>query len=90
MIRIVYEESEKKAAAYDGDDKIGECSCIEKDGCRHIVHTEVDPAYGGRGIASQLVQCLAEEAEKRGVPVVPVCSYAARWFEKHRGSEKNG
>ncbi len=47
------------------------------------MHTGTDPEYGGQGIAARLVGCVAEAAEKEGVSIDPVCSYAAKWLEKN-------
>lgn len=48
-----------------------------------IEHTGVPPQIGGRGIAGRLVQIALEYARGRGWRVVPACSYAAAWIEKH-------
>ena len=34
--------------------------------------------YGGRGIAKSLVKEVIEQARKRNVKIVPVCSYAQK------------
>ena len=49
-----------------------------------IVHTGVPAALRGRGIAAQLVQAAFEHARAAGLKVVPRCSYAAAWIERHR------
>ena len=80
---IVFEEKRKRSAAYDGIQPIGECSYTENDGTWNVEHTYVDEAYGGRGIARQLLNSVVDEARKRAVKIVPVCSYVVREFEKH-------
>uniref|UniRef100_A0AAU2UY11 N-acetyltransferase n=1 Tax=Streptomyces sp. NBC_00003 TaxID=2903608 RepID=A0AAU2UY11_9ACTN len=47
------------------------------------VHTVVEPAYEGKGIASALVREFYAMAAREGVPVVPLCPYAAKWAERH-------
>ncbi|MEU8432748.1 GNAT family N-acetyltransferase [Streptomyces sp. NPDC029216] len=47
------------------------------------VHTVVEPGHEGRGIAGDLVGAFYAIAEGEGVPVVPLCPYAARWAAKH-------
>ena len=37
----------------------------------------------GRGIASSLMQALVKYAREQGYHVVPSCSYAADWFDRH-------
>ncbi|MGW7456250.1 GNAT family N-acetyltransferase [Streptomyces sp. NPDC054797] len=47
------------------------------------VHTVVEPGREGRGIGGELVKTFYEIAAAEGVPVVPLCPYAARWAVKH-------
>lgn len=48
-----------------------------------IIHTSVPPEVGGRGIASALVQAALDAARAEGWKVVPACSYAAVWMQRH-------
>lgn len=48
-----------------------------------ITHTLVPEAIGGRGIAGELVQAVMEFARAEGMKVVPQCSYAAGWLDRH-------
>lgn len=78
MIQIQFERDRQRAAAYDGDTLVGFCEIQTTDNAWTIVHTEVDPAYGGQGIARKLVQAICEQAEKENAEIVPVCTYAKR------------
>ncbi|MDX6758415.1 MULTISPECIES: GNAT family N-acetyltransferase [Streptomyces] len=49
------------------------------------VHTVVEPGHEGRGIAGGLVRTFYGLAAAEGVPVVPLCPYAASWAAKHPG-----
>ncbi len=49
-----------------------------------IRHTGVPTAVGGRGIAGQLVRAAMDWARQEGLRVVPQCSYAADFIERHR------
>lgn len=48
-----------------------------------IVHTVVPEAIGGRGIAGELVRAALDHARASGLKVVPRCSYAAAYFDRH-------
>lgn len=48
-----------------------------------ITHTGVPPEVGGRGIAAALVEAAMATAREQGWRVVPACSYAAAWVERH-------
>lgn len=47
------------------------------------VHTIVEPGHEGRGIGGRLVRTFYGIAAAEGVPVVPLCPYAASWAAKH-------
>ncbi|MFG2989077.1 GNAT family N-acetyltransferase [Streptomyces sp. NPDC048257] len=47
------------------------------------VHTIVEKDHEGRGIAGGLVKTFYGIAAAAGVPVVPLCPYAASWAAKH-------
>ena len=48
-----------------------------------ITHTGVPEQVGGRGIAGELVRTALESARREGWRVVPACSYAKLWLERH-------
>ncbi|TAL90506.1 MAG: N-acetyltransferase [Rhodanobacter sp.] len=52
-------------------------------GVMTITHTGVPTEVGGRGIASALVQAALEAARGEGWKVLPACSYAAAWMQRH-------
>ncbi|MBO0914498.1 N-acetyltransferase [Streptomyces sp. NBC_01260] len=47
------------------------------------VHTVVEPGHEGKGIAGSLVREFYAMAGRGGVPVVPLCPYAAKWASRH-------
>ena len=46
-------------------------------------HTEIEPAYGGRGLATILVEEALNAARDEGKRVVPVCSMVVTVLKKH-------
>lgn len=48
-----------------------------------ITHTGVPSALSGRGLAGDMTMAAFETARSEGWKVVPACSYAASWVEKH-------
>ncbi len=81
-VRIGFDEENCRSIALDGEKIIGECDCSDDGESFTIYHTEVDPAYSGKGIAKRLVFKVAEAAEKKKKKVVPVCSYAVKVLTK--------
>ncbi len=50
---------------------------------RVFYHTEVDGAYSGQGLASQLVREALTESQGQGKRIVPVCPYVAAFLKKN-------
>ncbi len=54
-----------------------------RDGRMVIDHTGVPQPIGGRGIAAELVKAALDHARSQGWRVVPACSYAAAYIQRH-------
>ncbi len=48
-----------------------------------FVHTEVDPAFEGRGIGGALARASLDAARAAGDRVDPQCPFYASWIGKH-------
>lgn len=48
-----------------------------------LIHTEVDPAYEGKGLAGQLAKFALDDARTRGLKVIPSCEYVRKYLERH-------
>jgi predicted GNAT family acetyltransferase len=48
-----------------------------------FTHTEVDSAYGGRGLAGRLARFSLDEAREAGIEVLPFCPFYRGWIQKH-------
>lgn len=67
----------------DGDKKAGEMTySIPGNDFIIIDHTEVDPAFGGKGIGKQLLMKIVEMARAKGIKIMPLCPFAAAMFKK--------
>ena len=81
-MQIRYEAEHCRSAAYDGEKRIGVAEFDARDGRLSITHTEVDPAYGGQGIARRLIEVLIAAARRDGAKIVPLCSYADKMMRR--------
>ncbi len=45
-----------------------------------IDHTEVDGAYGGKGLGKQLVKAGVEYAREHHIKILPLCPFAKKVF----------
>jgi len=48
-----------------------------------FTHTEVDDAYEGQGIGSQLARAVLDAARDSGRAVYPSCPFIAGWIKHH-------
>ena len=79
---IKYNEKENRAVAIVDNNIIGECDYEVDNNKWVITHTIVSEEYGGRGIAKKLVLAIVDEARKKNIKIIPICSYAKKVLEK--------
>lgn len=56
---------------------------LQENGIMILDHTEVDPSMSGKGLASKLVRHSVDFAREKNYKVHPLCTYAAKQFERH-------
>lgn len=56
---------------------------ISNNGEIFLTHTEVPYALEGQGIGTQLVEKTLKDIEKRGLTLVPLCSFVAGYIREH-------
>ena len=64
----------------------GEQSVLDyrlEDDVMTITHTGVPSSLSGRGLAGDMTRAAFETARAEGWKIIPACSYAAGWVEKH-------
>jgi predicted GNAT family acetyltransferase len=54
-----------------------------QDGRMTIFHTEVEPAYEGHGVGSELAKVALADVRKRGLVLVPRCPFIADYVRRH-------
>jgi predicted GNAT family acetyltransferase len=48
-----------------------------------LIHTRVDPALRGHGVAEALAETATAHAREHGLQIIPTCPYVQRWLTKH-------
>jgi predicted GNAT family acetyltransferase len=48
-----------------------------------FLHTEIDPAFEGRGLGSALVSGALDQLRARGVSVIPYCPFVRQYIKDH-------
>jgi predicted GNAT family acetyltransferase len=68
-----------------GGTRVGLAAYVDDRDRRIFHHTEVDDAYGGRGLAGTLVRDALTDTRAAGRRIVPLCPYVRRWVGTHDG-----
>lgn len=63
--------------------RVGLIDFYDRDGVRTFTHTEVDPAFGGRGLATILVGAALEAARTADLRIASHCSMVTQYIGKH-------
>jgi uncharacterized protein len=50
-------------------------------------HTEVLPQFEGKGVGSEIIRSVMDDARARGRTVVPICPFLLKWLERHQEYE---
>ena len=75
-------EDGRYTIAVEGKD-VGLADFYDRGEQRVFHHTEIDPAFGGRGLATILVEEALDAARADGKRIVPMCSMVATVLKKH-------
>lgn len=82
--RVERNDEERRYEIWIGD-VLGGFAEFEPDAHGRLVfpHTEVDPAFGGRGLGSILVAGALADVASRGETIVPRCPFVVRHLHRH-------
>ncbi len=75
-------EHQKYTIAVEGK-TVGLAEFADRGDQRVFYHTEVDPSFGGRGLATILIEEALTAARDEGKRIVPVCSMVGTVLKKH-------
>ena len=78
----VAKEAGRVSVAVDGR-TVGFTEYTDHTGSRVFPHTEVDEAYGGRGLATIVIGEALAQTKAEGLRIVPLCPTVAAYIEKH-------
>jgi predicted GNAT family acetyltransferase len=66
------------------DELAGFVQYRRREGLIALIHTEIDTRFEGKGLASQLIAGVLDEARTAGVSVLPFCPFVNGYIERHR------
>jgi hypothetical protein len=67
----------------DGDIVAGFVKYRRGRGEIEFTHTEIDPAFEGRGLGGALARSVLDAARAQDLAVVPSCPFISGWIGKH-------
>ncbi|PZG02519.1 GNAT family N-acetyltransferase [Micromonospora deserti] len=83
MITVTDNHTMRRFEAHDDDTIAGFAEYIRTDNLVVFTHTEVDSAYEGRGVGSQLARAGLDAARADGLRVLAICPFIAGWLARH-------
>lgn len=78
----VTQETDRFSIAVDGK-PVGLTAFVEHGKQRVFYHTEIDPAFGGRGLATVLIAQALATTQQEGKRIVAICPMVKAYVEKH-------
>ena len=66
----------------DGE-TVGVATYRLRDAVITFLHTEIEPAFGGRSLGTRLATEALDDARRRGLRVVPICPFIAKFIREH-------
>ncbi|TDB88929.1 GNAT family N-acetyltransferase [Actinomadura sp. 7K534] len=55
----------------------------KRDGGISLDHTEVDPAFKGKGVGGSLARGVLDDIREKNLSVIPLCPFIKGWIDKH-------
>ena len=77
---------ERREADYEitADGAVAGHAFVERRGRTVIfTHTEIDDAYGGKGLGGQLARAALDDVRAHGEQVIARCEFIRGWIDKH-------
>ena len=85
--RVVDNADEQRYELWVGDARVGVIEYEQRPGIVVLIHTEIAPAFEGRGLATRVIAGAIEDIRARGLKMVPVCSFVRAHLRRHPEDE---
>ena len=82
-ISVIHDRDRHRWEARIGEDLAGFATYRRSQGVIDVQHTEVHPAFEGRGVGGVLVRAALDEVAAGADRLVPSCPFVAAWLERH-------
>jgi predicted GNAT family acetyltransferase len=82
-VTVTRDDGRRRYEATVAGERVGFASFRSGPGLVTFTHTEVEPAFEGKGIASALARQALDDVRARGERVVAECPFIAGWIARH-------
>jgi predicted GNAT family acetyltransferase len=82
-LAVVDNAEERRFEAHIGSERVGVIRYEAQPGVITLVHTEVEPAFEGKGVGSRLIAGALDDIRRRDLSLVPVCPFVRAYLERH-------
>ncbi|TCK00146.1 GNAT family N-acetyltransferase [Nocardia alba] len=81
--RVVRNVEQNRYDVFLDDELAGFAEYIERDNDTDFIHTEIDDAFGGKGLGGVLARQAVEDVIARGRTITAHCPFIRGWLDKH-------
>jgi predicted GNAT family acetyltransferase len=74
---------QRRFEVYEDDELAGFADYLVDGDVVSIPHTQVEPARGGRGLATELIRVTLDTLRDRKAQVLPYCPFVSAYIAKH-------
>jgi uncharacterized protein len=82
-VRVLDNSDEHRFEAFLDDELAGYIVYRAEPRVITLLHTEVDPAFEGRGIGSRLVAAALDDIRSRDLELLPICPFVRSYITRH-------
>lgn len=83
-ITVTRDPDRLRYVAFDGEQKVaGFIDYQESSELVALTHTEVDPAFEGRGVGSVLARTALDDIRERRLKALVICPFVTGWVRHH-------
>ncbi len=82
-LRLIDNADDERYELWIGDERAGALEYESQGDVLILVHTEIDRAFQGRGLATRLVQAVLRDIRARNLKLVAVCPFVRSYLREH-------